>query len=134
MSSHPVTAISESEPHRRKAFSHRVASPSSRRSMLWFYTAPFALSQAERERCTLAPTRGGAGGANLTSSNTHCLQHLSVIDVVMFNGELSMLRYRFQLHAAFAEAFVVAESALTWSGLAKPLYANASLTNAERSR
>ena len=52
----------------------------------------------------------------------------------MFNDELSLLRYRLKLHASFAEASVVAESALTWSGLTKSLHANSSLTIAERRR
>ena len=53
----------------------------------------------------------------------------------MFNDEAEMLRYRIRLHAPFVSAFVVVESAITFSGRPKPLHAQQalqSLTSEER--
>ena len=57
-----------------------------------------------------------------------------MIDICMFNDELDVLRYRFKLHSAFAQAFLVVESNLTWSGLPKKLVATDALTAEELTR
>ena len=54
-----------------------------------------------------------------------------IVDVTMFNDELSVLRYRIRLHAAFVSTFIVVESNLTWSGRPKRLHATEQLTAEE---
>ena len=46
-----------------------------------------------------------------------------LVDVIVFNDEVDMLRYRIRLHAPIVSTFVVIESAVTFSGLTKQLHA-----------
>ena len=48
---------------------------------------------------------------------------LPLIDVVLFNDELPMLKYRLRLHKHFVSRFVIVESNLTFTGRPKLLHA-----------
>ena len=56
-----------------------------------------------------------------------------VADLLVFNGEISMLRYRLLLHAAFVQRTVIFETNVTFAGHAKVQHAAMQLTDEERS-
>ena len=57
----------------------------------------------------------------------------SAADLLVFNGEISMLRYRLLLHAAFVQRTVIFETNVTFAGHAKVQHAAMQLTDEERS-
>ena len=59
------------------------------------------------------------------------LASASMVDVVILNDEIDLLRYRLQLHATLMQTTVVVEANVTFSGKPKPLFARESLTAAE---
>ena len=61
---------------------------------------------------------------------------LRIVDCILFNDELSLLRYRFRLHAPFVSHFVVVESNVTFSypQRSKELTARVSLSEEEVAR
>ena len=97
------------------------------------YASTWSLRNATYSKFCPVSCRGTCPACTASERSTSGLAKLyKVVDVVMFNDELSVLRYRLRLHSAFADTFVVAETAITYAGHAKPLHASNSLTEAEK--
>ena len=76
-------------------------------------------------------TAAAASSSTETSSSAAAISSSAAaerwVDVIMFNDEADMLRYRIRLHAPFVSAIVVVESTLTFSGKPKSLHAQRAL-------